>query len=206
MTHDIKEPADLSQLTVVELTSAYNSAATALGKPTIIKFKDKPTALARLSAIREELAALQPEPKPTRKRKIGGKLKNFNYDVAAKVKPPKRDGTKFSKFVDAMLDGGALKSTLIAMTMEFTGETVETTIAMASANRAAKKLNPAADGYSTDTWYRTWKDLNNLAKRHGYGMRWTGIESDPICLFERKEEQDAWDAQYYSIRNTDDAS
>lgn len=205
MTHVIKEPADLSQLTIVELTSAYNSAASALGKNTIQKFKDKPTALARLSAIREELAALQPEPTPTRKRKIGGKLKNFNYDIAGKVKPPKRDGTKFAKFVDAMLVG-ALKSDLVAMTMAFTGETVETTIAMASANRAAKKLDPAAGGYSTDTWYRTWKDLNNLVKRHGYGMRWTGIDSDPIYLFERKEEQDAWDAQYYSIRNTDDAS
>lgn len=211
---------NLADKPLKELDGLINESRARLGLDPLGKSKDKATAIARLEKLRHryndlgllrrhpaaatlllkpELAKLTSSSGRKRKPATEGRRKLFNYPVG-KVKPPARGNTKFSQLVDAMSDKeGALFADLMAITMKFTGEKVETTEEMADANREKKNAGEAIEGYTTSTRYRTWKDLNNLAIRHGYGMRWQGGPLDPIFLFERAEDMAEWDQKHRTV-------
>ena len=190
----------LTDLPIKQLDVIYNEMRATLGLEPAGKAKDKAAAIARIEKIKPQVQALTAKPKTPRKKSTNpSRLKRFNYPVQDKVRPPMRNGTKFAKFVDAMLGKGATMTELMAINMQFTNEKVETTIAMADENRARKNAGETVDGYTTSTYYRTWREVNNLVNLHGYGARWSGIASDPIYLFETKADQDKYDAEQSRI-------
>lgn len=206
-----------SETPIKAMDAFYNEMRAALKLAPAGKAKDKAAAMARIEKLRPEFEKLKAAEKPKAEKKprapkatdgakkIGTSAhrKFFNYDVDTKVKSPNRNGTKFAQLVELLLDGATVKE-LIAFTMRHSHEATETTKEMADTNRAEKNRrlaeDPSADisdvGFCTTTEYRMWKDLNNLAKRHGYGMRWNGGASDKVQLFETKAAQAEWDAAH----------
>lgn len=190
----------LTDLPIKQLDVIYNEMRATLGLEPAGKAKDKAAAVARIEKLKPQVQALTAKPKKPRKKSANpSRLKRFNYPVQYWVRPPMRNGTKFAQFVDAMIGSGATMAELMAINMQFTNEKVETTIAMADENRARKNAGEAVDGYTTATYYRTWREVNNLVNLHGYGARWSGIDTDPIYLFDNKAEQDKYDAEQSHI-------
>ena len=177
-----------------ELDEIRNNMRVQLGMQPLGKSKDKAIAIASIEKLKPALEKLTAQAKPKKKAAPSAKRPMCNYDVADKVKPPRRGGTKFFEFVE-VLTNGATKEEMIAVTMKFTGEKVETTAEMATENRRRKNAGEQVDGYCTATEYRMWKDLNNFVHRHGYGLRCNDYHHDKIFIFETKAAQDAWDAE-----------
>lgn len=170
-----------------ELDDIYNNMRMTLGLEPAGKSKDKTAAIARIEKLEPEYRA-KLNAKPARK---SVRRKGFNYPLQSKVLPPSRNGTKFATFVDMLLSG-ATKAEMMAEAMRFTEETIETTEEMASIEREKKKQG-LEHSYTTSTWYRTWRDITNLAVKNGYGMRWLGGDNDNIMLFDNQSAMDEWD-------------
>lgn len=190
----------LADLPIKQLDVIYNEMRATLGLEPAGKAKDKSAAIARIEKLKPQIAALKPKPaKKSRAKSESTRLKRFNYPVQDVISPPIRKESKFAQFVNAMLGKGATMDELMAINMRFTNEKVETTEEMADANRALKDAGTPNDGYTTSTYYRTWREINNIVNIHGYGSRWSGIDGDKIYLFDSAEALEAYDAEQSRI-------
>ncbi len=194
-------PANLSELPNKELDVIYNRMRSTLNLEPAGKAKDKPSALARIEKLRAQyeahmeamLPSIEKIKKPAKEKSSTPRGRyRFNYPVQSKIKPPSRNGTKLASIVDTLESEGMTFDEVVAKIMEITGEKVITTKEMADSNRARKRAGDTDYGFCTDTPYRAWKELNNLAKKHGYGMRCLG-DGERIYLFTSQSDIEAWD-------------